>query len=420
MTMRRALTSPFRFVARRPAATLAIVVAAAIGSVVAASRMGIDLLPPSYSSALHAYTDDLGAGAEKLKALLEARYEEHFGAPEEEVRHEPHKIVVTSPQVTDLVLTESYVCQIHAQSHIEVRALEGGYLREIHVREGQVVNEGDLMFEILPVLYKAKLDAEKAEAELARLEYSNTQMLSARKVVSENEVLLSKARHAKAAAEAELAEAELGFTEIKAPFDGLVDRQLQQRGSLIKEGDVLTTLDDNRVMWVYFNVPEAQYLEYMAAESRHEEEKIELVLAGGRTFDHLGTIGAIEANFNNKTGTIAFRADFPNPDRLLRHGQTGKVVLSRLAKAAVVIPQRAVFDVLARRFVYVLDDRGAARQREITVEHELEDVFVVEKGLGGDDRIVLEGNRQVQDGETIDYEYKSPDAVMEELKHRAE
>lgn len=418
--MKRAFTLPFRFAARRPATALAIVVAASIGSVVAASRMGVDLLPPPYASELRSYTDDLGAGVEKLKGLLQAKYEKHFAAPAGAVRHEPHKIVVTSPRVTDLVLTESYVAQIHAQSHIEVRALEEGYLQEIHVREGQVVKKDDLMFKLLPVLYEARHAAERAEAELARLEYSNTQMLSARKVVSENEVLLSKAKHEKAAAKAQLAKAELGFTQIKAPFDGLVDRQLQQLGSLINEGDVLTTLDDNRVMWVYFNVPEAQYLEFMAAEDRHEEEKIELVLAGGRTFDHLGKIGAIEANFNNKTGTIAFRADFPNPARLLRHGQTGKVVLSRLAKAAVVIPQRAVFDVLARRFVYVLDEQGAARQREITVEHELEDVYVVEKGLGGDDKIVLEGNRQVQDGEKIDYEYKSPDAVMEELKHRAE
>ena len=86
-------------------------------------------------------------------------------------------------------------------------------------------------------------------------------------------------------------------------------------GSLIKEGDILTTLSDNRVMWVYFNVSEKHYLEYMAARKQDQEDpKIELVLANGNKFPQSGKIGAIEAQFNNETGTIAFRADFPNPD----------------------------------------------------------------------------------------------------------
>ena len=83
-------------------------------------------------------------------------------------------------------------------------------------------------------------------------------------MVSQNEVVLYKAKLAKAQAKAKLAEAELNFTKVRAPFDGIVDRLHEQQGSLIKEGDVLTTLSDNSVMWVYFNVPEARYLEYMA------------------------------------------------------------------------------------------------------------------------------------------------------------
>ncbi len=174
--------------------------------------------------------------------------------------------MVTSPKAMDVTITQPYVCQIHSQRHIEVRALESGYLEEIAVKEGQAVKKGDVMFKILPVLYKARLDAEMAEAQLAQLEYKNTEKLFKEKaVVSQNEVLLFEAKLDRAKAKADLAQAELNFTDVRAPFDGIVDRLHEQQGSLIKEGDILTTLSDNSVMWVYFNVPENHYLEYMAS-----------------------------------------------------------------------------------------------------------------------------------------------------------
>ena len=142
-----------------------------------------------------------------------------------------------------------------------------------------------------------------------------TKKLADDKVVSQNEVTTVQAKLAKAKAKAELAQAELNFTDIKAPFDGIVDRLHNQQGSLVKEGDVLTTLSDNSVMWVYFNVPETRYLEYMANRKQKEETKIELVLANRKKFDQPGKIGAIEADFNNENGNIAFRADFPEPGR---------------------------------------------------------------------------------------------------------
>src|SRR5439155_2354712 len=141
---------------------------------------------------------------------------------------------------------------------------------------------------------------EVAEAHLAQLEFNNTKALSVKKIVSENEVALLGAKLEKANAKASLARAELNFTSVKAPFDGIVDRLHEQLGSLVKEGDVLTTLSDNSVMWVYFNVPEARYLDYMASSDREKEnQKIELVLANHVKFQHIGKIGAIEAKFNN-------------------------------------------------------------------------------------------------------------------------
>ena len=144
------------------------------------------------------------------------------------------------------------------------------------------------------------------------------------------------------------------------------------------------------------------------------------MLANGKKFPQIGTIGAIEADFNNETGNIKFRADFPNPDRLLRHGQTGTVLISRVQNDAIVIPQRAVFEVLQKRYVYVLDNDDVAHQREIAIQNELEDLFVIKTGLTVDDKIVLEGARQVRDGEKVEYEFRDPVEVLGHLKNKAE
>lgn len=416
-----ALLSPVRFVFRRPIATLMLLVLLSAGVVLGAPKLGVAILPPPYAQKVKVYADDLGVRAARLKVVLVSKYESYFNKPKAEAHHEEHKIVVTSPQSRDVTVTERYVCQIHSRRHINVCALDGGYLQEVLVKEGQAVKKGDLMFKILPVLYQARMEAEQAEAQLAQLEYNNTKMLSQSKVVSQNEVLLLQAKLAKAKAKMDLAKAELNFTDIRAPFDGIVDRLHEQLGSLIKEGDVLTTLSDNSTMWVYFNVPEAQYLEYtVGLEERKEEPKIELMLAGDRKFDHLGKIGAIEAMFNNETGNISFRADFPNPKRLLRHGQTGTVLLSKVSKGAVVIPQRATFEILAKRFVFVVGEDGKARQREITIKDEMDDIFVVDNGVKVEEKIILEGVRQVHEGEVVEYEFSPPEIVMANLKNRAE
>ncbi len=312
------------------------------------------------------------------------------------------KIVLTRPQAKDVSVTEQYVCQIHAQRHINVRALATGYVKEVPVKEGQAVKRGDVLFKIEPTLYRAKHAAELAEVRVAEIEFNNTKRLFEQKVITSQEVALRQAKLDKALAKAKLAEAELNFTTVKAPFHGIAGRLRAQVGSLINERDTLTTLSDNRVMWVYFNVPEARYLEYKAGPGRDKQgPRIELVLANGSKFPKAGKIGAIDADFNNQTGSIAFRADFENPDGLLRHGQTGTVLIRRTLPNALVIPQRATFEVREKRYVYVVDKDDVAHRREIVIGNELDDLFVIKKGLDVNDRIVLEGVRQVRDGERL-------------------
>jgi membrane fusion protein (multidrug efflux system) len=336
-----------------------------------------------------------------------------------------HSILVTSPRVQDVTTTQQYVCQIHSQRHIEVRALEQGYLEKISVKEGQHVKAGDVLFSVIPVLYQTKFEAESAEAQLAQLELNYTQTLFEKKVVSDKEVKLKEATLLKAKAKAEQAKAELNFATIVAPYDGIIDRLHHQQGSLVEEGEILTTLSDNNIMWVYFNVPEKAYLEYMAHRKQHEaEDKIELRLANQTIYPHPGKLGngsgAIEGQFNNQTGNIAFRADFSNPDGVLRHGQTGTILIRRTLKNALVIPQRATFELLDKRYVWVIDAEGAAHQRQITIQRELEDIFVIDSGLDAGDKIVFEGVREVEEGGKVEYEFRKPEEILKNQKFHAE
>jgi membrane fusion protein (multidrug efflux system) len=402
---------------------LMLVVAVIGGLIFGLYKKRVDI-PALNTSKIYASLDSLSARAEQLKGY----YESHFGKHvEEEVHHEQHKIVVTSPMAKDVIITQDYVCQIHSQRHIDLCALDDGYLEAIPIREGQAVKTGELMFQVVPVLYKAELAAEVAERDLAQMELNYTQTLADKQGVSQKEVQLYKAKLAKAQAKVDLAQAKLNFTSVKAPFDGIIDRLKTQQGSLVKEGDMLTTLSDNSVMWVYFNVPEKRYLQYMTETGQNRQSlDIHLKLADQSIFPHVGkidpahNIGAIEANFNNENGNIAFRADFPNPDRLLRHGQTGTVLINRPLKGAVVIPQRATFENLAKRYAYVVGKDDVVHQREIVIDHELDDIFVISKGLDVNDKIILEGIRQVRDGEKVEFEFRTPEEAMKNQKNHAE
>ncbi|MDM4018808.1 efflux RND transporter periplasmic adaptor subunit [Roseiconus lacunae] len=357
-------------------------------------------------------------------ATIPSHSDDHGVKPlSSEGHHAKHKIVVTSPLIKDVTLTQPYVCQIHSRRHIEICALEGGYLNEILVNEGQRVSKGQAMFRILPTLYEARLEADLAEAELAQVEFDNTQSLVEQNIVSNQELKLSKAKLGKAQANVKLARAEMNFAEIKAPFDGIVDRLKEQEGSLVDDGAMLTTMSDNSVMWVYFNVPESAYLEYQTALNNGQSQNslsVQLQLANHSLFDQIGSIGAIEADFDSETGNIAFRADFPNPHGLLRHGQTGTVLINRTKTDAIVIPQRSKFEILTKTYVFVVGPDNVVHQREIVIEDEQEDIFLIEKGLMPNDRILVEGIRQVRDGETIAYDYHPPEAILANLKFHAE
>jgi membrane fusion protein, multidrug efflux system len=333
-----------------------------------------------------------------------------------EEKEEEVKFLVTSPLKCDTTITREYVCQVRAINHIELRALERGYLEKIFVDEGQYVKQGQVMFQIMPMLYQAELQKAQAEAGFAEIEYKNTKSLSDTKVVSINELALAKAKWDKTKAEVSLAQVHLGFTQVKAPFDGIMDKFQVRLGSLLDEGQLLTTLSDNREMWVYFNVPEAEYLNYKSNAATENLLKVNLLMANNQLFPHSGVVSTIEADFNNETGNIAFRATFPNPDKLLRHGETGNIEMTIPLKNAIIIPQKATYEILEKKYVFVIDKNNVVHSKEITIASEMPDLYVIKNGLAENEKILLEGIRKVKDNDKIEYEYENPKTVLPKLK----
>lgn len=345
-----------------------------------------------------------------------------LGACHHEAHHaeEKPKLLVTTPLRKATELTREYVAQIRAIQHIEVRALERGYLQQIYVDEGQHVPSGQRMFQILPLIYQAEVLKAEAETERSQIEFNNTRALAEKDIVSPNELALAKANLNKAQAELSLAVTHKGMTEIRAPFSGIMGLFHARRGSLIEEGDLLTTLSDNSTLWVYFNVAEAEYLRYVSEAADARARPVKLMMANGQLFDQVGKIETIEADFNHETGTIAFRATFPNPRGLLRHGETGKVLIGTPVPDALLIPQKATFDVLEKKFVFVVDDQHVVHARPITVAAELPQVYLVADGLQENEHILLEGLRKVQDGSVIEPELKPAAEVIAHLEVAAE
>ncbi|MHA7101873.1 efflux RND transporter periplasmic adaptor subunit [Roseivirga pacifica] len=339
---------------------------------------------------------------------------------EKEHHEEETTFLVTSPVRMDTTITDSYVSQIHSIRHIELRAQERGYLENIFVDEGQFVKKGQLLFKIMPRLYEAELQSAQAEVSFAEIEYQNTKKLSDSNVVAPNELAMAKAKLAKAKAELALAQVHLDFTEIRAPFDGIIDRFHVREGSLIDEGELLTELSDNSKMWVYYNVPEAEYLDFMMQMKNNDEALVNLKMANHKLFAHTGRVETIEADFDHETGNIPFRATFPNPDGLLRHGETGNVLMTIPLKAALLIPQKATFEILEKRYVYVIDEHNTVKSREVTIAEELPHLFVVSGGLEENDKILLEGLRLVRENDEIHYEFVQPAAALSDLKLYAE
>lgn len=333
---------------------------------------------------------------------------------------EPGKFVATNPVRIDTSFTREYVAQVQSIKNIEIRAQEKGYLQSINVDEGRYVKAGQVLFKIMPTMYEAEYLKAQAAVKEAELELLNTKTLSDKDIVSKSESAIAQAKLDEAKADMALAKLHLSLTEIKAPYDGVIDRIPLKLGSLIDEGALLTTLSDNKFVYAYFNVPESEYLNYKAQADTNNMKTVSLLLANNDLHKHNGVVETIEGQFDNETGNIAFRAKFPNPELLLKHGETGKVRMQVPLKHALIIPQKATYEIQDKLFVFVIDKNNTVQSRQITTIASLPDLFVVTAGISDDDKIVLEGVQKVKDGDKISFEYEKPEEVLAHLRLKAE
>ena len=311
------------------------------------------------------------------------------------------EFTVTNPVVKDTTFTKEYIAQIQSIQNVEIRAQEKGYLENLYVDEGRSVKAGQLLFSIMPKLYQAEYSKAKADAKIVQIEYQNTKTLSDKNIVSKSELAMAKAKLEEANADVATAETHLSFTKIKAPFDGTIDRIQSKKGSLIDEGTILTKISNNREIYAYFNMSEVEYLDYKSRAKNDINNKAGLLLSNGEKHKYQGQIETIESEFDNNTGNIAFRAKFPNPELLLKNGETGKVQLVVPIHNALMIPQKATFEIQDKIYVYVVDQNNNVKSRNIIIKQRLSNIYIIQSGLSKNDKILMDGIQTVKENEKI-------------------
>lgn len=330
--------------------------------------------------------------------------------PEQKI--DTHK--VASPLIKDVSYSNDYVAEIQSVNYVEVRSRVRGYLERSYVDEGQTVKQGQLLFalnaaEFEKELQKANAAYKSAIADLKAVEVDlgNVQRLVEKNIIAKTELDVAKAKIA--ALEADIEEAlahkeqavlQREFTKIKAPYNGVINRIPKKVGSLIEEGDMLTSISDNHEVFAYFNLSESDYLNTIAiGENNHKT--VNLKLANNAHYAHQGKIEMIESEFDKATGNIAFRARFPNPDGILKHGANGKVIINKQLKNALQISQKSTFEIQDKLYIFVVKPDGVLEQRNIIPKMRFPDFYAVESGLSKDEKIVFEGVENMKNGNKI-------------------
>ena len=320
---------------------------------------------------------------------------------------------VVNPIITDTTYERAYAANINSLQNVEIRNKVRGFIEEIYVDEGQKVQTGQILFalnskELEQQIHKAEASIQSAQAELkgVEIEYDNTKKLFEKNVVAKSEldlwatkVALNKAKLNAARVEKEQATLHFQFTKIKAPFNGVINRIPFKKGSLVDEGALLTSISNNEFVFAYFNVSEIDYLEY--AQATNKSNKVKLVLANNTVYPQQGIIETTESEFDASTGNIAFRAKFPNESRLLKQGSSGKILAPSHFKNAILIPQKATFEVQGNIYVYVVDKQNKVGIKKINPVVRLSNFFVLDIGLEKSDTIILEGIQTVKEGDII-------------------
>lgn len=320
-------------------------------------------------------------------------------------------------------LQNSYPATIRGIQDVEIRPKVSGFITKLCVQEGQTVRAGQLLFVIDNVQYaaaakQAKAAVQSAEAQLAtsKLTYQNKVQLNKQNIIGSYD--LQSAQNAYLSAQAALAQARasyisakqnLDYCYVKSPSNGVVGDLPYRVGALVSSSNTqpLTTVSNIGKMYVYFSMTEKQLLEMTRqAGSTHkaisEYPPVKLQLADGSMYNHEGKLTTVSGVIDRTTGTVSIRADFSNPEHLLKTGGSGSIIIPYTNNNAIIIPQDAVAAVQDKYFVYLVGGNNKVKYTEIKVSDNNDGTnYIVTSGLHVGDRIVVQGVTSLSDGMEI-------------------
>ncbi|HLV62056.1 efflux RND transporter periplasmic adaptor subunit [Galbibacter sp.] len=330
---------------------------------------------------------------------------------------------------TTVILDNNFLGTVEGKYDVEIRPQVEGVLQQAYVDEGDHVEKGDKLFKIDPSQYQEDLNSAIAEENVEQANLINAQTEVDRlKPLVENEVMapvrLQKEQSNYKVAEANLKQASaavsnarivLGYTTITAPVSGYIGRIKKRLGNLVKPSDdePITVLTGVQEIYVYFSVNESDFSKLIKTDPTVRDtvskekgkeigQRVSLILPDGTEYSKDGFIDATSGQVNRKTGTVTIRATFPNENAVLRSGNTVTLVRHDLKKGRILIPQKATFELQAKKFVIKLTPEGYTVRQLIEIESEApNNQYIVSAGLQKGDRILVGGMEKVSDSTKI-------------------
>lgn len=323
----------------------------------------------------------------------------------------PPEVDIAEVVAQPMVLSESFTGRVEAAETVELRARVSGYIQEVAFEEGELVEQGDLLFLIDPRPYQARVSAAQADLAQARSqqaqagsEAERARVLLGRQAISQEvhdqrQSALSNSRAMVDAATAALqtAELDLEYTRITAPVSGRAGRAMVTRGNLANaDQSLLTTLVSIDPVHVYFEADEQAAFASQTLLTVDATNSLTIELGGDPQRQYTGTLDFIDNRLNPNTGTLQFRAVLANPEGRIRPGEFARVEMpvARLEQA-LLVDRKAVLTNQDRRYVYVVNENNQAEQRQVTTGRQVAERTVITEGLQAGDRVIVNGVQKV-------------------------
>ena len=312
-------------------------------------------------------------------------------------------------------MQSTYPATIKGVQDVEIRPKVQGFITQINVKEGQTVSAGQTLFVLDNATYQAQVRMAEASVNTAQqqvnttqLTYENAKLLHANKVIGDYELQTSqnsyesaKAQLAQAKASLASARETLSFCFVKSPAAGVVGTLPYKKGALVSASNSLTTVSNISSMDVYFSVTEKDAM-VISANGLNSIPAVKLQLADGTVYTHEGKVTKMSGVIDQATGTVQLIASFVNPEKKLKSGDAGTIIIPRIASSAIIIPQSCVSEVQNKKFVYTLGKDNKVKYTEIKVDPQNDgNNYIVTDGLKTGDKYVTNGVTKLTDGMEI-------------------